>query len=599
VQTPRAVPTADDVPSSSIRPASRVGLTFAALMVSLPFLNFYHAFPLPAFYTEWMAFVLGTAAMVALARDGRVGLPPVSLGLMGLALVLLIQVAAGKVAYAERSLLGAGYALWAALLVWLGAHLREHCGLARIALALQVTLASAGFLVAISGFLLQYQIEWAGVQLVSGDGSQGMAGTIAQRNHFANYLACAIASVVFLYGRRRVSLALAAAIVAPMVLGLVLSISRSAAVFLALVAISACWAFRKEDRAGFRRVAIFCVGALAAFAVLAVLVDSIPWLAGPVRPQASLMERWVETVAPDRSALTSQIRVHLLKEAWAMFAAHPLLGVGFGEFAWNQLERAADFDGIHSPMLGHAHNVLLALLAETGLLGTACVVAPLLAWLRALPWTRSDPDAGWIVAVLVVQAAHSMVEYPLWHANFLGLAALLVGTVSAPVVSLHWGRLRRLMLGLVLAAGLAVLGSVFSDYRDFERWYRQAERSSNAVSEAQLRTLEDLRAHSLFAGYYDVFAAQLLPLNAEQLEAKLGLNTYALRFLPVPDTVFRQAALLALRGDREQAEATYRRLVKMYPEEQSVFLGRLERMAREDPKAFDDLAGAARRMTAR
>jgi hypothetical protein len=148
------------------------------------------------------------------------------------------------------------------------------------------------------------------------------------------------------------------------------------------------------------------------------------------------------------------------------------------------------------------------------------------------------------------------------------------------------------MLGLVLAAGLAVLGSVFSDYRDFERWYRQAERSSNAVSEAQLRTLEDLRAHSLFAGYYDVFAAQLLPLNAEQLEAKLGLNTYALRFLPVPDTVFRQAALLALRGDREQAEA-------MYPEEQSVFLGRLERMAREDPKAFDDLAGAARRMTAR
>jgi tetratricopeptide (TPR) repeat protein len=140
---------------------------------------------------------------------------------------------------------------------------------------------------------------------------------------------------------------------------------------------------------------------------------------------------------------------------------------------------------------------------------------------------------------------------------------------------------------------------VFSDYRDFERWYRQAERSSNAVSEAQLRTLEDLRAHSLFAGYYDVFAAQLLPLNAEQLEAKLGLNTYALRFLPVPDTVFRQAALLALRGDREQAEATYRRLVKMYPEEQSVFLGRLERMAREDPKAFDDLAGAARRMTAR
>jgi O-antigen ligase len=599
VQTFRAVPTAADVPWSSIRPASRIGLALAALMVSIPFLNFHHSFPLPSFYTEWMAFFFGTAALVAIARDGRVALPPLSLGLLGLALVLLLQVTAGTVAYVERSLIGAGYAIWAALLVWLGVHLREHCGLDRLTLVLQAAIVSGGFLVAISGFLVLYQIEWAGVGIVSGDGSQGMAGTLAQRNHFANYLACAIACVVFLYGRRRLSLPLAVAIVAPMVLGLVLSLSRSAAVFLTLVAISGCWAFR-QDRAQFRRVALLCVGLLVAFGALAVLADSIPWLAGPARPEASLVERWIETVAPDRSALTSQIRLYLLKEAWAMFAAHPLLGVGFGEFAWNLLERAADFDGSHSVMMGNAHNALLQLLAETGLLGTVCVAVPFLMWLRAFPWTEKDEDTGWMIAVLAVQAAHSMVEYPLWHANFLGLAALLLGAGGRPAASPYWGRLRRPMLGLVLAAGLAVLGVALSDYRDFEGWYRQAERSpSEPISEAQLQRLQDLHAHSLFAGYYDVFAAEMIPLNREHMEEKLALNAYALRFFPIADTVFRQAVLLALSGERGRAAAMYLRFVTMYPEDRSAFLDRLERMARSDPAALGELAGAANRMTAR
>jgi O-antigen ligase len=577
----------------------RISLALSGLMVSLPFLNFHHSLPLPTFYTEWLAFALGTAALLplALARGKQTGLPLLSLGLIGLMVILLIQAAVGMVAYAERSLLGALYVLWAALLVWLGAHLREHCGLESVGVVLQVSVAFGGFLVAVTGFVLQYQIDWLGVRLVSGDGSDGMVGSLAQRNHFANYLGCALASVVFLFGRRRLSLPLATLLAAPLVLGLVLSISRSALIYVLLVSISACWMFWLGDRRRLKPLVVFSLGALVLFAGLNVVVLHSPWLAGAGAQTPTLGGRWVQTFAPDSTQLGVQVRIYLLKEAWAMFAGHPLLGVGFGEFAWNLLEHGSGFDG-SSAMTNHAHNALMDLLAETGLLGALCVVVPLALWLRSVSWSKPDLDTGWMLTLIAIQAAHSVVEYPLWHANFLGLTALLLGAAPQPLVALRFSRFRHGALGLVLAAGIAALVMVFSDYRSFERWTRQAEgsqRRNEPLSEAQLKDFADQRATSLFAGYYDLLASELLVLDRGDLDAKLGLNAYALRFAPIPDAVFRQAVLLSLKGEREGAASVFSRLATMYPNTLRDHLRRLEQMARDDPAAFAAFAAEARR----
>jgi O-antigen ligase len=604
VQPPHAVTTTAGLPRSETAIVSRIGLVLLGLMVSLPFLNFHHSFPLPTFYTEWMAFALGTAALLplALARGKQTGIPLVSLGLIGLMVVLLIQVALGMVAYAERSLLGALYLLWAALLVWLGAHLREHCGIERVGLVLQGFVAFGGFLVAITGFVLQYQIDWLGVRLVSGDGTDGMVGSLAQRNHFANYLGCALASVVFLFGRRRLSLPLAVLLSAPLVLGLVLSISRSAWVYVLLVSISAFWTFWLGDRRKLKPLVVFSLGVLVLFAALNVAVLHFPGLAGASAQTPTLGGRWAQTFASDSIQLGVQVRVYLLKEAWAMFTGHPFLGVGFGEFAWNLLEHGSGFDGRNSAMASHAHNALLDLLAETGLLGVLCLLVPLSLWLKSVPWSKPDLDTGWILTLVAIQAAHSMVEYPLWHANFLGLTALLLGAAPQPLVALRFSRFRGAALGVVIAAGIAALPMLFSDYRSFERWTRQAEgsqRRNELLSEAQLKDFADQRATSLFAGYYDLLASELLVLGREDLDAKLALNAYALRFAPIPDAVFRQAALLGLKGEHKAAARMFSRLATMYPNTLRDHLRRLEQMARDDPAAFAALAAEARRIYGR
>jgi len=150
----------------------------------------------------------------------------------------------------------------------------------------------------------------------------------------------------------------------------------------------------------------------------------------------------------------------------------------------------------------------------------------------------------------------------------------------------------------VLAAGIAVLATVFSDYRKFECWYRQADGSqqrNEPLSEAQLKDFAEQRATSLFAGYYDFLGSELLVLDREDLDAKLALNTYALRFVPIPDAVFRQAVFLTLKGEHEKAGRMLSRLATIYPNALRGHLQRLEQMARDDPAAFAALAAEARR----
>src|SRR5712691_10298147 len=600
VQPPHAVTMTAGFPPSEITLVSRISLALLGLMVSLPFLNFHHSLPLPTFYTEWAAFALGTAALLplALARGKQTGLPFLSLGLIGLMLVLLIQVAVGMVAYAERSLLGALYVLWAALLVWLGAHLREHCGLERVGVVLQIFVAFGGFLVAITGFILYYQIDWVGFRLISGAGMDGMYGTIAQRNNFANYLGCALASVVFLFGRRRLSLPLATLLAVPLVLGLVLSISRSTWIYVVIVFVAACWTYLPGDRGRLKSLAVFSSFVLVLFVGLNFVVAYSSWFPRTSAQMLTLGERWVQTVSSDQAELGVQIRVHLLKEAWTLFTAHPVLGVGFGEFAWNLLEHGASFDGRNPAMAIHAHNALLELLAETGLLGTLCVVVPLALWLRAFPWSKPDLDTGWIFTLVAIEAAHSMVEFPLWHANFLGLAAVLLGAVAQPAVKLRFSRFRQAAIAAVLAAGIATLGGVLSDYRSFERWYREADASQRKrlpLSAKQLKDLTDQRATSLFASYYDLLASELLILDRDDLDAKVELNTRVLRFIPIPTAVFRQAILKSLKGEHEEAAKIFSRLATTYPHTLQDFLKNLDQMAQDDPAAFGMLAAEAKR----
>ncbi len=202
----------------------------------------------------------------------------------------------------------------------------------------------------------------------------------------------------------------------------------------------------------------------------------------------------------------SPSRVAILRDAWDLTRANPLLGVGWGEFnfAWS----LTPFPDRPIAFFDHTHNIASQLAVELGLPWAAAVLllltwavakawhasfgkesyTPLLiavAWLAAgfaafrwlglhwavpavpvLAWgaweiwrspSTPDEDSSLRRAALMIVLAislHSLVEYPLWYAYFLLPACFALGLAlpaepaNAPASALPWR-----VIGVLLVAG--------------------------------------------------------------------------------------------------------------------------------------------------
>jgi O-antigen ligase len=574
------------------------------MLVSVPFLNPRHYYPLPTFYTEWIAFAIGLAALasIALVRTQRpLPVPGLCLGFFLLTAVLGLQVALGEVSYPLRSELGALYTIWAGLLVMLGAWLRQEMGEAAVSRSLQWWIAVSGVLVALSGFVQYYHIPLLTGTYQSTQAVNAMFGTINQRNHFADYLGCALVSVAFLYGRKALSLYLAALAALPLAAGMALSGSRAAWGYVATIFVVAFVLRRAGGADGSRKVLHFAVLAFAAFALVQLLNSFTGIFAGPEGTPDSSVQRLVQDLETDTGSSEHAIRIQLLRYAWLMFLDHPLLGVGFGQYAWFSFDLAGSLPGsFPSGIDRHSHNLFIQLLAETGIAGLLCISVPLASWFLRTPWRALSPERCWALGVLGVVGLHSMVEFPLWHANFLGLFALLLGVCSPVSIFLQPTPARRALLLMVVVAGSIAAVKIWADYRAFESWYLNLEAKTARGGKADRQDLESLmalRENSIFSPSFERIASEAIELNGNNLDDKLALNTQVMRSFPMPSVVSRQAALLALAGRDEEAKHVLVAATKIYPQATELWLPVLEQLARERPDQYGGLLSDVRART--
>ena len=141
--------------------------------------------------------------------------------------------------------------------------------------------------------------------------------------------------------------------------------------------------------------------------------------------------------------MSSPIRMRFWNEAWMMFRSAPILGIGFKQFAWNnfllagQIPDAASDEGI----IDHAHNLIFQVAAEFGVSGLIVLLGGLGWWGWSLRRAQIDPPLWWMAVVLGVLGLHSMLEYPLWYAYFLGLAAVAMGAAEREAPAANDGHL--------------------------------------------------------------------------------------------------------------------------------------------------------------
>ncbi|WP_130391260.1 PglL family O-oligosaccharyltransferase [Cupriavidus agavae] len=568
-------------------PAQKATLPAAMIVVAftVPLLVSKHTLPLATFYGEWTAAALGVllVAVLALTRledrlaPVRGALPWVAWLPLWLIVVTIAQAATGMADITGTRLttqlvLALGAATM--LATWQFGQNMSTERRATIVDALAIALLVAGLLGTLAQWVQVFRMEDQAFGLVSEyfySANRRLWGNLNQPNHQATIHGLALAAAVWLATRGW--LQFPSWLVATLLLesGIALSGSRTGVVHVGLAASYALMAAAMARGTPRGASPMHRSPGLVAAAVILVVGILV------MQPGIKLAGRafdWqlFDTVAQLQSSNQMSARGAMWAQALAMFRAHPLFGVGYGEFGWAQFQQAAEV-GVVAEMSLHAHNAVLDLMAKTGAAGAGGVALVLAAWLwrvvRARIWRGSTAERVATAPVLVWLAmlgAHSMLEYPLHYLYFFLPFCFMLAWLDP---SGFGRRLPRGAAGLagvvfVVAAGF-VLAGMWQDYKRVEA----REYASDAQRDSLPMPRQWFRQHAASD------AAERAAITYGDARTLLPAHMAALHLLPTPTMIRRTAWLLALTGEQVRARLWMERLRYYYQGDEAAQLAAL------------------------
>ena len=579
---------------------THISLTLVGMMWVLPFLYFYHLFPLTTFYQECGAVLLGLGAMSLLASKRywqQPQIPRIVLLPLGLALIVLVQYALGRGVYLNYTLLVMLYLLWAALLMMLGQRLREELGLPLLATALAAFLLLGAELSALVGIVQNY--AWRSIldYVVSVKTGIAVVGNMGQPNHFADYTTLGLTSLGLLRLRWNMRAWQVALLAAPLLFVLVLSGSRSAWLYLLfLAAMAYLWQRRDKSCLPLLRYSLLL---LLGFGLMHLVVQ-IPWLAGSNGNETSMGRMMAAGAASFGAGGSSSIRLYIWHEAWLILTRFPLFGAGFGQFGWQHFLLGPSLHNTNiQGLYNNAHNLLMQTAAEMGLAGLLVLLGTLALWVRQARSAAHSVYQWWGYGLLAVLAIHSLLEYPLWYAYFLGVAALVLGMLDNTVYRLKSRTAGRWLLVAVLLLGALTMLQTAQGYRKLEilnAYIRPESQRDNDEAEQRMHALrirEGLMAiqgvEGLLLRPYIEFAQSRA--GWDHVADKGALNEWVMHFAPVGVEVYRASLLLARAGRQDEAEVQMERAIWAFPGSFPATLEKLRGLAQIDtePSRFPAL----------
>jgi len=551
-----------------------------------PFLVYLHAYPITTFYQEWWSVLLGMGALTALAdRDywRQPDIPRVAQLPAALIGIVVLQWSLGKITYFDQALLFILYFLFAMLLMLLGARLCDCLGVTRVAQTLAVFLLVGAELNALLGILQHFRWHTPMDIVVVMKVNSSVYGNIAQPNHFANYIALGMISLGFLLQQQKLRVVHVALLSMPLLLVLTLSGSRSSWLYLLMMAGLAWWLARDDAKQSL--LLRYTLWMLAGFGAMHLLVQ-LPFLTGSQDSVNTVQRLFSDNVS------SGGVRLFLWREAMLMFMQSPWIGIGFGQFAWQHFQLLPELqpNGING-LYNNVHNIVFQLAAETGIAGLMSFFLPLGIWVMGLSRSTFDAAHWWGYAVLGVLGIHSMLEYPLWYAYFIGIAAFMLGALDETHYRLELRSAGRLSVVLILLLGLMSLIQLMSGYRELEniQEIRAASRIDTKTADLLQDKLLSVHTRSLLSPYAELFMASLIEVNDEHLKEKLAVNTQVMRFAPIASVVYRQALLLAQAKQLEQAKMIVLQAIWSFPGQFDRMQQQLLAMAEKDPVRYSAL----------
>lgn len=525
----------------------------------LPFIYHRGMYPISTFAAEWLAMLIGLILLLALLliRRQQLSLPYIMALPLGLAGLIALQMGFNPDLIAAEAQMGLLYLLWAALLVMLAATLRAQFSLSQAADYLAAYLLFGGL------FNLL-------VELFNTDSSTmfGLGG-IGQSNLHSDYLFLALNALIYLYARRNLKFSTLLISLIALSFEAALSTSRSAFLYIIVAGLLLVF-FRTMPLASFKRLKM-AYWLLAGFYIAWQII--LPWL-----DIATSFNR-LNTLATDGK--TPSLRLFIWEDAWGLWQQNPWLGAGFGRFDWLFFSHAQFHDhGFIDSRIEHAHNIILQLLVELGSLGCNWFVLMVGLWLWQVFKQPRKLSQFWLLSLFSVLAIHSLLEYPLWYSQFLGIFAVLLGLGETRNFSLPLSQSMRFAMLSVPVLGLYLLALTGSNYLRLEKFYEASVMQQDMS--AQLDEIVPMTNAGLLAPYGQKYFAFTFKMDSDQAAAKAGVVDKAIHFEPIPALAYKQVLYSAYMGKTELAKQQYHLALVAYPPENKWFLWEVSRLSAAD-----------------
>ena len=492
-------------------------------------------------WVSWHSEVLAFFALLLLAWQGALSsakngtlttlvVPHIAIPLMVATGLIWLQAAIGTLTFFGDALVLTIYIALCFASLMLG---RAASCKSEAYIALAFTLSTGAFFSAIVAFVQVFDI-WENASWINRmQQLRRPGGNIGQPNQLATLLLMGVASLLFLYEKKKVSVSLFALLSLILLAGLAATESRTG--ILSFSALMGWWFFKRKSL-GFALspwvVLVAATGFLGMFFTWPQLINAVQASGAPGTVNISAGSRWM-------------VWSQLMDAVWM----RPWTGWGLGRISDAQNAVAHVYE--HSETFTYAHNILLDLVLGAGIPLTLLIGVVTVVWLLRRISATQQLTSWYCLAVVLPVAVHSMLEFPFAYAYFLVPVMLALGALDGLAGTRPAFHLSIKPVFAMLMMATALMAWSVVEYLAIEEDFR-------------IVRFEALRVGQTPANYERPKVILLTQLDAllhgGRIVPKPGMSTdeltlaknVALRF-PWPATQNRYALSLALNGNSEEA----------------------------------------------
>ena len=542
-------------------------ITGLAGIFILPQLNNVHYDPQPQFWAEiTAAWAMLGIFIIMLFKFKKAAIPSITIPLCLFACYLVVQPLFVTIDFPGLSYVTALEMLVCIFFAIAINSYKEKYGLAHLVQIFCYILVIGSVLQTLIGFI-QYSGNYSHFgDLIFYDSDHpttNIFGHFGQRNHYAHYLTWGTFALIYLFVQKKIPSNIFYALILWLSFSITIAASRSVLIYFpAAVIICMAYYILKRDYSSKRLLFAIIISNFILFA-MEYLYPLIHHLFTSHNNISSGLERIGADSGTGRRGVEWE-------KAWLVFKSHPIFGFGWNEYAKESVLLHHLFPKAppNSGLFTNCHNLILQLMAETGITGTLIVVFGVIIGIYRTIKADSSINTIILLCMLSTTIIHSMNEYPLWYMYFLA-GFIMFLSMDKPIYIINTNILSGISATpLLLIVYIMIKGSfIFDRMVDY---YDTPDDQKTFISNATY--LQNLVDHNTLWSYFAIYSldnyinvdtayTNALFSTAIQLQYTSKFD----QFHPYPDTLIKEAILQWNIGNKEKARQLVETAIVAFP----------------------------------